>query len=147
VSVPPDDEMEAVLLYQPVVREEARRLAKDLRAFPDQARSLPRRKLAALEAAAEVLEMIAGPEIPQRRPGQPRGAPAAATGTGRWLGLHGARPHRADQGRGLSATRHKPHGVQPPHYFTPRHLPLKSIGYATSCHYAIKYIAPALQVR
>jgi hypothetical protein len=56
-------------LYQPIVREEARRLAKGLRAFPDQARSLPRRKLAALEAAAEVVELIAGPEMPQRRPG------------------------------------------------------------------------------
>jgi len=62
-------ELEVVLLYQPIVREEARRLAKGLRAFPDQARSLPRRKIAALEAAAEVLELIAGPEMPQRRPG------------------------------------------------------------------------------
>ncbi len=62
------DELEVVLLYQPIVREEARRLAKGLRAFPTQARSLPRRKIAALEAAAEVLEMIAGPEMPQRRP-------------------------------------------------------------------------------
>jgi len=61
--------LEVVLLYQPSVREEARRLAKGLRAFPDQARSLLRRKLAALEAAAEVLELIAGPEMPQRRPG------------------------------------------------------------------------------
>lgn len=60
---------ETVLLYQPIVREEARRLAKGLHAFPEQARSLPRRKIAALEAAAEVLEMIAGPERPQRRPG------------------------------------------------------------------------------
>jgi len=62
-------ELEVVLLYQPIVREEARRLAKGLRAFPGQARSLPRRKIAALEAAAEVLEFIAGPEMPQRRPG------------------------------------------------------------------------------
>ena len=69
MSVPPDDEMEVVLLYQLIVREEARRLSKDLRAFPDQARSLPRRKLAALEAAAEVLDTIAGPEMPQRRSG------------------------------------------------------------------------------
>jgi len=69
VSVPPDDEMEVVLLYQPIVREEARQLAKALRAFPNQARSLPRRKIATLEAAAEILEFIAGPEMPQRRPG------------------------------------------------------------------------------
>jgi len=56
-------------LYQLIVREEARRLSKDLRAFPDQARSLPRHKLAALEAAAEVLDTIAGSEMPQRQPG------------------------------------------------------------------------------
>jgi len=62
-------ELEVVLLYQPLVREEARRLAKGLRAFPDHARSLPRRKIAALETAAEVLEFIAGPEMPQHRPG------------------------------------------------------------------------------
>jgi len=69
VSVPPDDEMEVVLLYQPIVREDARRLAKGLRAFPDQARSLLWRKVAALEAAAEALDTIAGPEMPQRRSG------------------------------------------------------------------------------
>ncbi len=63
------DELEVVPVYQPIMREEARRLAAGLRAFPDQARSLPRRKIAALEAAAEVLDMIAGPETPRRRPG------------------------------------------------------------------------------
>ncbi len=62
-------ELEVVLLYQPIVREEARRLAKELRAFPNQARSLPQRKIATLEAAAEILELIAGPEMLQRRPG------------------------------------------------------------------------------
>jgi len=60
-------ELEVVLLYQPIVREDARRLAKGLRAFPDQARSLLWRKVAALEAAAEPLDTIAGPEMPQRR--------------------------------------------------------------------------------
>jgi len=99
VSVPLDDELEVVLLYQPIVREEARRLSKGLRAFPAQARSLSRRKLAVLEAAAEVLEMIAGPAPRSSPAGHPRGTPAATTGTDRWLGLHGARPHRADQGR------------------------------------------------
>jgi len=60
-------ELRAVLLYQPILREEARHLARDLRAFPEQARSLPRRKLAALEATAEVLELIVGPEMPRCR--------------------------------------------------------------------------------
>ncbi len=66
-------ELEVVLLYQPIVREEARRLAAGVRAFPDQARSLPRGKIAVLDAAAEALEMIAGPETPRRRPGNPGG--------------------------------------------------------------------------
>ncbi len=69
MSVPLDDELEVVLLYQPIVREEARRLSKGLRAFPAQARSLSRCKLAVLEAAAEVLEMIAGPALRHLRPG------------------------------------------------------------------------------
>jgi len=47
-------DLEVVLLFQPIVRE-ARRLAKGLRAFPNQARSLARSKIAALEAAAEML--------------------------------------------------------------------------------------------
>ena len=31
MGFPPEDELEVVLLYQPIVREEARRLAKGLR--------------------------------------------------------------------------------------------------------------------
>ncbi len=64
-------ELEVVPVYQPIVREEARRLAAGLCAFPDQACSLPRRKIAVLDAAAEALEMIADPETPRRRPGNP----------------------------------------------------------------------------
>jgi hypothetical protein len=66
---PPEEDLDVVLLYEPIVREEARRLAAGLRAFPAQARSLPRRSAAALAAAAKILEQIAGPESPQRRPG------------------------------------------------------------------------------
>ncbi len=56
MSVPPDDEMEVVLLYQPIVREEARHLAQGLRAFHQQARSLrhwPGALKSALVAAAD----------------------------------------------------------------------------------------------
>ncbi len=70
--VTPDDDLGVpgtALLDQPIVRKEAHILAEGLRAFPAQARSLPQHQIAVLEAAAEVLETIAGPGRPQRWPG------------------------------------------------------------------------------
>ncbi len=64
-------ELEVVLLYQPIVREEARRLTKGLRAFPDQARSLPQRKMAHYNDGCRVAaEQPTGLRIPPNGSGR-----------------------------------------------------------------------------
>jgi excisionase family DNA binding protein len=47
-------------IQSPIASEEANRLAKALRAFPDLAPALSMRDVAALQAAAEILERITG---------------------------------------------------------------------------------------
>jgi len=91
------DELGVVLLYQPLVREEARRLAKGLRAFPAQARSPPRqaRSVGGHGRGAGIDRGTGAAAAPT---GQPGGAPA----TFARQGVGATSPTR--QGRGDNST-------------------------------------------